>query len=500
MLPMLHVVFWNTCLAAGLATVVFLAQRIPYLRRQPNLWHALWLLVLVKLVTPPIFAIPVSLGSSGSEPFQDDHLAAPVSLDGQADEALLTKTTEAILTPQFAVAVSAVGTIALLLVSLSRVRLIGRLVRQAELGPQWMQEAAASAARQLKLKRVPSVRTVNGIVSPFLWAAPRGPLVVVPCQLARMLDRESISLVIKHELAHYARRDHWANAFSMILGTLFWWNPVVWWARRELRILQESCCDRMVLASDTSQRCRYAEALLKTVDFVASDGAAFPTPATAFGSCGTFKRRLEMIVLETPNRVNSRRWQAYVLFCAIIVLPLGVMHAQDAKKDTPNDRTARVTAARGASTKDAPNDRTRVRPARGASTKDAPNDRTRVRPARGASTKDAPNDRTRVRPARGASTKDAPNDRVARGKAAREASTKDAPKSRVPRVTKSRVPTVKDTPNTRAARAKAARETSKRAAARKAADAKKAAARKAADAKKAAAAEEAKKPEPKKQG
>jgi len=328
MLQILHVMFWNACLAAGLAVAIFLTQRIRYLRCQPNLWHALWLLVLLKLVTPPIFAIPVSVGSSGTEQFQEDHLAASLSIDGYADETLLTKTTEAILTPQFAVAMSALGTIALLLVSYSRVRSVGRLVRHAEPAPDWMQEAADMAARQLKLKRVPAIRTVNGIVAPFLWAA-RGPIVIVPCQLATTLGRESVRLIIKHELAHYARRDHWTNAFSMTLGTLLWWNPVVWLARRELRILQESCCDRMVLATDTSQRHRYAEAILKTVDFLASDDAAYSSPATAFASCSTFKRRLEMIVSETPNRWNSRTLLASMLLCAAVVLPVGMTFAQD---------------------------------------------------------------------------------------------------------------------------------------------------------------------------
>jgi hypothetical protein len=151
----------------------------------------------------------------------------------------------------------------------------------------------------------------------------------MPGRLVEGLEPDSVRLIIKHELAHYARRDHWTNSFAMIIGALFWWNPVVWWARRELRVLQESCCDVMVLADDTSQRHRYAEAILKTIDFVASDDAALPSPATAFASCATFKRRIEMIVSETQNRVHSRRLQACVLLCAMVVLPIGVTYAQD---------------------------------------------------------------------------------------------------------------------------------------------------------------------------
>ena len=336
MSQILSVLLWNACLAAGLAVVVFLAQRIWRLRFHPNLWHALWLLVLLKLATPPIFSVPVSVESIRTERYQNDHLVSTLPLAGQTlsfkgegDATLLTKMTDTILTPRFAVATSAFGTVALLLLSLSRVRQIGRLVRHAEPAPQWMQDAAVTAARQLDLRRVPLIRTVGGILAPFLWAAPRGPVVVMPGWLVEGLEPDSVRLIIKHELAHYARRDHWTNSFAMIIGALFWWNPVVWWARRELRVLQESCCDVMVLADDTSQRHRYAEALLKTIDFVASDDAALPSPATAFASCATFKRRIEMIVSETQNRVHSRRLQACVLLCAMVVLPIGVTYAQD---------------------------------------------------------------------------------------------------------------------------------------------------------------------------
>jgi len=350
MLPILHVLFFNACLAAGMAVVVFAAQRVRRLRAHPRLWHAMWLLVLLKLVTPPVLSVPVfsvpaavSEASAVTELPPDDRFAPALPLtdealsfeadlvppQGEAERTFLAATAGAILTWRFAVALSAIGTIGLLLIGLSRIRQIGRLVRHAEAAPQWMQDAAATAARQLGLRRVPHVRTVDGIVAPFLWAAPRGPVVVVPSRLAEALDADSVRLIVQHELAHYARRDHWTNTFSALLGVLFWWNPVVWWARRELRILQESCCDRMVLAPDSTQRHRYAETLLKTIDFVASDGAAFPTPATAFASCTTFKRRVEMIVSETAGRERSRWLWASVLLCAIVVLPVGLTYAQD---------------------------------------------------------------------------------------------------------------------------------------------------------------------------
>jgi beta-lactamase regulating signal transducer with metallopeptidase domain len=256
--------------------------------------------------------------------------AEPISVVG-GEETLPAQTVDVMLSLLFAIAVSAIGSLALLLTSVSRVRQIGRLVRNAQPAARWIEERVTVASRQLRLKRVPSVGVVHGTISPFLWGTWRGSRIILPSGLISTMAPESVELIIRHELAHYARRDHWTNCFATILAILFWWNPVVWWARRELRNLQEWCSDRMVLAQDNSQRVRYAETLLKAVDFVAHNAATCPSPATSFGSCNSLKRRVEMIVSQNSLAFKSN-WVSVFLF-ALIVLPLGIANAEEVKKD-----------------------------------------------------------------------------------------------------------------------------------------------------------------------
>jgi beta-lactamase regulating signal transducer with metallopeptidase domain len=336
---------WNTCFAGGLAIVLFLAQQTRYLRIRPHVCHALWLLVLVKLISPTFFAVPVSIGWAGTGQEKNERLAntlpaignarsgidEPIRPGVQGEEAMPAQTLDAMLTLRFAVAVSALGSLALLLTCLSRVRQIGRLVRHTEPASQWLQERVAVASRQMRLKRVPSIRIVHGTISPFLWGTWRVPRIILPSGLISAMEPESVDLIIKHELAHYARRDHWTNSFATTLTILFWWNPVVWWARRELRIQQEWCCDRMVLAQDRSQSVRYAETLLAAVDFVASNAVTYPSPATTFGSCSTLQRRVEMIVSQNPLPITTS-WASVFLF-ALLVLPFGIANAEEKKKD-----------------------------------------------------------------------------------------------------------------------------------------------------------------------
>jgi|GEM_PF-5516822 len=341
---------WNTCFTGGLAIVLFLAQQTRYLRIRPHVCHALWLLVLVKLITPTFFAVPVSIGWAGIGQEKNERLAntlpaigsarsgvdEPIRPGVQGEKAMPAQTLDAMLTLRFAVAVSVLGSLALLLMCVSRVQQIERLVRHAEPASQWLQERVAVASRQMRLKRVPSIRIVHGTISPFLWGTWRGPLIILPIGLISTMDPESVDLIIKHELAHYARRDHWTNSFATTLTILFWWNPVVWWARRELRIQQEWCCDRMVLAQDRNQSVRYAETLLAAVDFVASNAVTCPSPATTFGSCNTLKRRVEMIVAQHSLPFKSN-WVSVFLF-ALIVLPLGLANAEEEKKDWSAER------------------------------------------------------------------------------------------------------------------------------------------------------------------
>ena len=193
------------------------------------------------------------------------------------------------------------------------------------------------ASRQLSLPGVPSVGIVHGTISPFLWGTWRGPRIILPSGLISTMEPKSVDLIIQHELAHYARRDHWTNCFATILSILFWWNPVVWWARSELRIQQELCCDRMVLAEDHSRRVRYAETLLAAVDFVASNAATCPSPTTAFGGRNSLKKRIEMLISQNSLPANPN-WVSLFLF-ALIVLPLGITNAAaEEKKDWSAER------------------------------------------------------------------------------------------------------------------------------------------------------------------
>ena len=52
------------------------------------------------------------------------------------------------------------------------------------------------------------------------------------------------------------------------MTALYWWNPVLWWARQALRDVEEQCCDAWVVWAFPDAAKSYAETLLETLDFL----------------------------------------------------------------------------------------------------------------------------------------------------------------------------------------------------------------------------------------
>lgn len=339
---LLTTIAWNTAVAGALGGLVWTLQRTSWLKRRPGITHVLWFLVTLKLVSPPIFNIPVvpsfQRPSAAAVADGDNSLGLP-SLPASDPASLAESGGSLFSTALLGIGLSLTGSAILLGMAVVRSRRMARLVRLAENGPQWLQ-AWAITARGRSGGRLPRVKTLDGCLSPFLWVGRDGPVVVVPAALVERLSRLDLELIVTHELLHYARKDHWANAFSIAVVGLQWWNPVAWWARRELRFSQEVCCDAAVVAAHQQQRRRYAEALLRTVDFLASADKSIPVPATAFGSCSTFKRRIEMI--SRRDLSSSVPWATRsllaVLGALLLVATPGLAH---------DDRDEEVSRMRG---------------------------------------------------------------------------------------------------------------------------------------------------------
>ncbi len=240
-------------------------------------------------------------------------------------------------------AVWGLGVVVLLCLTAVRVHRFRRLLRQAEPAPAELVDRAGALAARLGCRSAPLLRMTHGRVPPLLWGIGRSAVILLPRGLLDRLDDEQRSALLAHELAHYARRDHWTRWFEQAIRSLYWWHPVAWWAGRELREAEEQCCDAWVvrLLPDSSRR--YADALLQTVDFLSTAPRAVPSLATGITpvrrSLRPFHRRLTMIIDHRPSPRLSWPAGLCLLAVAAIVLPVS-LHATAEEESLLTERPA----------------------------------------------------------------------------------------------------------------------------------------------------------------
>jgi HEAT repeat protein/beta-lactamase regulating signal transducer with metallopeptidase domain len=110
----------------------------------------------------------------------------------------------------------------------------------------WVDEAQV-LAEAFEIPR--SVRIVESpaVTMPMVCGVWR-PAIVMPAAAADWSD-DRRRVVVLHELAHVKRRDCLTQALAQIVCAAYWFNPIVWFAARRLRVERERACDDFVLAA-----------------------------------------------------------------------------------------------------------------------------------------------------------------------------------------------------------------------------------------------------------
>jgi predicted flap endonuclease-1-like 5' DNA nuclease len=73
------------------------------------------------------------------------------------------------------------------------------------------------------------------------------PIVFLPATALTGLSEEQLQSVIAHELAHIRRFDAFVNVFQVLVETLLFYHPAVWWLNKKIRAEREHCCDDMAV-------------------------------------------------------------------------------------------------------------------------------------------------------------------------------------------------------------------------------------------------------------
>lgn len=317
----------NAILAALLAVPAALASR--FLPSRPGLAHGLWLLVLLKLVTPPCVEVPVGWTSPPPAVVAEPTcpLTLPAGQDPEPAEVPVVVSEPVEVPPApldwrpgvvalWLGGAAVVWTLAAVRLR-SLTRIVGDLPRAADI-----QDRVTLLCDRHRLARVPEVRLVPCVLPPLLLALIGRPRLLIPADLWQRLDANQRDALLLHELAHLARGDGRARWLELLAVGLYWWHPLAWWAGRALRDAEEACCDAWVLAAQPGVAAAYAGALVETVAFLSGAVASLPLGASGAAPVRSLYRRLTMILHGSSSRRLSRPVYGVLLVMGALVLPL----------------------------------------------------------------------------------------------------------------------------------------------------------------------------------
>ena len=365
----------NAAIAGGLFVIVLLFRRWI---KNPALLHMLLLLVLIKLTTPAVWQPQVALLSPGTsssvspveknpvtdgtdllaenESNANTELNAFNSLRKRMQETskgsspatiteTVSKTSTAEATTEIPVSKPAwylrlaaaftalgwtwatslfliwvVGTMICCFIAALRIFRFQRLLKLARPASAALQQRAGALGTRIGLGSVPQVVLLPGAISPLLWVFCSRPRIILPERLLAELNEAERDTLLLHELAHYRRGDHWVRLIELVTTTLYWWYPVVWWVRREIRVTEEACCDAWVIQTEPDKRRAYAEVLVKATGFV-YQAQRIPV-ATGMGSARILEQRLTSIMCDTLQHTLSRRGKFLLATIALLLLSL----------------------------------------------------------------------------------------------------------------------------------------------------------------------------------
>ncbi len=350
--------YWSAWMIEMSIQVVVLAAAVAVLawifrRRSASLRYTLWLIVLVRLVTPPDLAAPTGWGwwlregartsvatiphrSERARPIESpsNHLA-PVTVTPTGESRLPTGTDSV---EKSALRPSPIDEpeptwAALLMLGWAGVSLtlLAYLVAGAARTRRWVRQASPEidpnvrrlfgrCRWRLEITQKIELRDSQDCTTPLVVGWWR-PVILLPSRVLRELTDEELEAVLLHELNHIARRDALVNLMQAVLGSLYFFHPAVWWANRELRRLREDACDEMTVGALEGRRHAYGSALIKVSEILGYDG-----PPLALGIMETShpaKRRLGRILdphLPLSNRGGGLA-ATLVGMLAVIFLP-----------------------------------------------------------------------------------------------------------------------------------------------------------------------------------
>ncbi|MCX7709859.1 MAG: M56 family metallopeptidase, partial [Clostridia bacterium] len=273
-------VLYASISASAISLLIILLERLFRKKLGVRIHHALWILVLIRLLVPVMPGSPINLfnlipedvqhildftkntvSTTSADAFEKRAYLSNLPADPLADAAINNQPMKISAVPESEalqegvkwsipeiasiVWVTGLFSIALfyIIITMSFYKSIIMSRKPADKEIVSLLESCMIKAKQRK--RI-AVYTEKGLKSPCISGIFK-TAIYLPEGILEAIDHQQLSNVLLHELAHHKRKDVLFNLLGTVAVIVHWFNPIVWICVKRMKFVGELACDAYVL-------------------------------------------------------------------------------------------------------------------------------------------------------------------------------------------------------------------------------------------------------------
>ncbi|MGO5064180.1 MULTISPECIES: M56 family metallopeptidase [unclassified Clostridium] len=187
--------------------------------------------------------------------------------------------------------------------------------------------------KKLSINRTIPIYACDDFKTPCIFGALK-PKIYIPKYKYSINDYKYLSHIFLHELIHYKRKDLIYNFLGTITILIYWFNPIIWFIVKKMKLQREYACDAYVLEIlGKEESIEYGMTLINFSKFISSSRKV-PQLAIFFETKNQIKRRIKMI---KNFKKGSYRMSAAAVICCVLaggIMFTNGVNARDMKGDT----------------------------------------------------------------------------------------------------------------------------------------------------------------------
>jgi len=173
--------------------------------------------------------------------------------------------------------------------------------------------------KRLQIKKSIKIVISKKVQSPMIFGLFQ-TYIVLPSQHENWLNLKHYEYIFLHELNHYKNKDLLTNYVILFYQIVYWFNPLVWLAFREMRLDREIACDTSVLhLLDDNSFSEYGNTIINFLD-LSKRSSKLQLVTQINGSKSQIKKRIEQIAAYKPGAKKSIRKSVFIYVLASIIL------------------------------------------------------------------------------------------------------------------------------------------------------------------------------------